>query len=337
MALALSSTPLEQPERLLTRTSDTYVRLTPPACSDNLLAQFAITSLIEEARLTPKPALVDRRGSGAHLDLNLAKMLRSAHALEPTFAALAKTARHRAPSATLRTELAQIGRAGERTMMEATGFSNAHRGAIWSVGLLVAGAVICIDDTHQQQGPSTGAPVPKNGALHRSGPTLAAEACERAAQIACFPDRFAASTDSNGERARKRFRVGGALHEAQQGFPHVIDIGLPTLHAARASGIGEEHAQLDALLAIMATLDDTCLLHRAGMDGLRAAQTGARRTLVLGGTSTWRGRAALGELEGALLALNASPGGSADLLAATLFLDKLVQHRTGRSETEWNK
>jgi triphosphoribosyl-dephospho-CoA synthase len=31
-------------------------------------------------------------------------------------------------------------------------------------------------------------------------------------------------------------------------------------------------------------------------------------------------------LEHELLTLNASPGGSADLLAATLFIDKLTQH-----------
>ncbi len=109
--------------------------------SDAQLARYAVTALIEEAQLTPKPALVDRRGSGAHRDLDLAIMLRSAHALEPTFAALARVARRRGePSALLRTELAQIGRAGEQDMLRATGGSNAHRGAIWIIGLLVAGA-----------------------------------------------------------------------------------------------------------------------------------------------------------------------------------------------------
>jgi triphosphoribosyl-dephospho-CoA synthase len=293
--------------------------------SDNRLAHFAVAALIEEAQLTPKPALVDRRGSGAHHDLDLVTMLRSARALESTFVAIARAARRRVPSATLRAELAQIGRAGEQAMMRATGGSNTHRGAIWSVGLLVAGAALCNAD----MGEAPAGP-------HTNGPAVAADVCALAAQIACFPDRFAAPTHSNGERVRQRYRVGGAAHEAQEGFPHVIDIGLPTLHAARASGIEEEQARLDALLAIMATLDDTCLLHRAGPRGLRAAQTGARRALVAGGASTWRGRAALAELEGALLALNASPGGSADLLAATLFIDKLVQHRTGGSATEWN-
>jgi len=283
---------------------------------DAWLARLAVSALAEEAQLTPKPALVDRRGSGAHRDLDLATMLRSAHALEATFAALSHAARHRVPSAVLRAELAQIGRAGEHAMMRATGGSNAHRGAIWIVGLLVAGAAIV--------------------ARGSAGSALAAHVCTLAAQIACFPDRFAAPSNSHGERVRQRYQVGGARREAQDGFPHVVEVGLPALLAARANGMAEDAARVDALLAIMASLDDTCLLHRAGLPGLRAAKDGARRVLELGGSSTVPGRAALAELDRALLTLNASPGGAADLLAATLFIDMLVRHGTSGSQAPWN-
>lgn len=278
------------------------------ALSDAQLAALAVDALIDEVELTPKPALVDGRGSGAHRDLDLATMLRSARTLEPTFAALSRASRGRVPSATLRAELAQIGRDGEQAMLAATDGSNAHRGAIWIVGLLVAGAAICADAC------ATTSPGTFNNA---------ANICALAAQIACFPDRFAAPANSHGERVRARYRVSGARGEAQNGFPHVIDVGLPTLHAARNRGIDETSARLDALLAIMASLDDTCLLHRAGLPGLRAGRDGAQRVLALGGASTVAGCAALSELDRALLALNASPGGAADLLAATLFIDSL--------------
>ncbi|WP_454807596.1 triphosphoribosyl-dephospho-CoA synthase [Paraburkholderia fungorum] len=282
---------------------------------DTQLAHYAVTALIEEAQLTPKPALVDRRGSGAHRDLDLPTMLRSAHTLEPTFAALARAARQRRePSALLRAELAQIGRVGEQNMLNATGGSNAHRGAIWIVGLLVAGASMSSSATRLN----------------------ARKVCTLAAQIACFPDRFAAPTDSHGERARQRYQVGGARREAQDGFPHVIETGLPALHAARANGVAENAARIDALLSIMASLDDTCLLHRAGLPGLHAAQHGARRVLEAGGSSTPDGQGALVALEHALLSLNASPGGAADLLAATLFLDMLAHRDAAGSSTAWN-
>ena len=101
----------------------------------------------------------------------------------------------------------------------------------------------------------------------------------------------------------------------------MIEIGLPAMWAARANGADETCAQLDALLAIMATLDDTCLLHRGGMPALEAAQRGARDTLKAGGSATAAGRCALLRLDAELMRLDASPGGCADLLAACIFLD----------------
>ncbi len=88
-------------------------------------------------------------------------------------------------------------------------------------------------------------------------------------------------------------------------------------------------------MGIMAVLDDTCLLHRGGWDGLRLAQRGAARVLDSGGTSTPQGRRALATLERAMLKRRLSPGGSADLLSAAIFLDALEKlDSTEGSETE---
>jgi len=297
------------------------------------LARCAVAALIEEAQLTPKPALVDRRGSGAHCDLDLPKMLRSAQALRPTFEALAHASLGRAPSQPLREELARIGRAGEDAMMRATGNSNAHRGAIWIVGLLVAGAAMGRGgvDTGADfdTGTATGEPLCVQGYDPH-------EICATAARLARFDDRYAPQVDSHGARVRRLYGAGGARREAQEGFAHVITIAWPALQAARAAGVREDCARLDALLAIIASLDDTCLLHRAGEAGLAAAQHGARSVLTLGGSASAAGRAALVELERVLLALNASPGGAADLLAATLFLDKLARAGAGGTGSTWN-
>jgi triphosphoribosyl-dephospho-CoA synthase len=198
----------------------------------------------------------------------------------------------------LRERLARIGREGEVAMMQATRGSNAHRGAIWIVGLLCAGAAMNAS--------------PEPGAI-----------CESAAAIAQYDDRYAPPLASHGARAVQRYAVSGARGEARDGFPHALRIGLPVLGDARARGLAEDDARLDALVAIIASLDDTCLLHRGGLPALRTAQEGARRVMRQGGVASARGRSAFARLDRDLLALNASPGGAADLLAATLFLDSL--------------
>src|SRR6201984_1939025 len=110
----------------------------PPTDPCTLLAALARQALIAEAALTPKPGLVDRRGSGAHTDLSLALMRRSAFAIEPFIRLMALQSMNENPSPRLRATLAATGRAAERAMLEATNGSNTHKGAIWTLGLLAA-------------------------------------------------------------------------------------------------------------------------------------------------------------------------------------------------------
>jgi triphosphoribosyl-dephospho-CoA synthase len=276
-----------------------------------VLAARAERALILEALLTPKPALVDRRGPGAHRDLDLARLLRSARALRGSFERMALAAGDAAVDVPLRERLGWLGRRAERLMLSATGGSNAHRGAIWVLGLWVAARALCGE--------------------HASLAQLSATA----AHLAQLPDRHAPRGDSNGSRACRAYGVGGARGEAAAGFPHVTAIGLPVLRAARLRGVGETCAQLDALMAIMVSLDDTCLLHRGGWPAVEAARRGAGAVLAAGGSSAAAGRAALLELDADLKRRNASPGGCADLLAACLFIDG-GQHSSCEAGPAWN-
>jgi triphosphoribosyl-dephospho-CoA synthase len=263
------------------------------------LADRAVQALVAEALLTPKPALVDQRGPGAHPDLDLGSLLRSAHSLRAGFRSMALAASVGSPDVALRERLGALGRSAEQRMLAATGGSNAHRGAIWVLGLWVAAL---------SHGPA--------------GRTLT-EIAALAARLARLPDRHAPALSSNGARVCRLFGVRGARGEAAAGFPHVLRVGLPALRASRRRGDDEQCARLDALMAIMGSLDDTCLLHRGGWPALRAAKRGARGVLALGGTASAPGWRALLALDAELLQRYASPGGGADLLAACLFLDGL--------------
>ncbi|MDH2426101.1 triphosphoribosyl-dephospho-CoA synthase [Sphaerisporangium sp. TRM90804] len=264
------------------------------APSPALLADLAVRALGEEARLSPKPGLVDRRGGGAHDDMDLPLLLASAEALRRTFRAVAEAARRTPAGVELREEVGRLGRAGERAMLRATRGVNTHRGALWALGLLVAGAACARDER---------------------------EAARRAAGLAALPDRLAPAALSHGERVRRLHRVRGARGEAEAAFPHVVEVALPRLRRARAAGLTGEAARLDALLEVMSLLDDTCLLHRGGPEGLSTVRRGAGRVLAEGGAGTARGLAALLGLDRLLRERRLSPGGSGDLLAAALFLD----------------
>ncbi|MFP3851130.1 triphosphoribosyl-dephospho-CoA synthase [Pseudomonas sp. W5-01] len=264
------------------------------------LADLAVDALIDEADLSPKPALVDRRSSGAHTDLHLGLMHASALSLWPAFKQMADAAIAIGElNPALRETIGRLGREGEAAMMRTTNGVNTHRGAIWALGLLVTAAALDPDD------------------LSPEG------LCQRAGHLALIDDRHQGESQSHGQAVAQKYGATGAREQAQAGFPAVTQTGLPQLLRSRAAGHGEQNARLDALLAIMTTLSDTCVLYRAGEAGLHAMQHGAQQVLDAGGSATLSGRRALNQLDQQLLSLNASPGGAADLLAACLFIDRL--------------
>ncbi|MDR9750759.1 triphosphoribosyl-dephospho-CoA synthase [Pseudomonas sp. SZMC_28357] len=271
----------------------------PLSLADHL-ADLAVEALIDEADLSPKPALVDRRGNGAHSDLHLGLMHASALALWPAFKEMAEAAIDIGEvGLPLRETIGRIGREGEAAMLATTHGVNTHRGAIWALGLLVTAAAL---------------------EPEASG---AASVAFTAAKLALLNDRHAPQPFSHGAQVAQRYGAHGAREQAQLGFPAVLQGALPQLARSRAAGHGEQNARLDALLAIMTGLADTCVLYRAGEQGLRTMQNGAQAVLDAGGSASLAGRRRLHELDHQLLALNASPGGAADLLAACLLLDRI--------------
>jgi triphosphoribosyl-dephospho-CoA synthase len=275
------------------------------------LARLARQALIAEAELTPKPGLVDRRGAGAHTDLSLAVMKRSALAIEPYLYEMALISGRDHLGQSLRERLAVIGREAEHAMLKATSGSNAHKGAIWILGLLASAA-----------------------AMQEEGQAPASTIAKAAKKIASFEDRATPRLVSHGDLVAKRYGVAGARGEALDGFPHVVEIGLPMLHSKRVSGATETVARLDTLLRIMSCLNDTCLLHRGGEEALVTAKAGAAAVESAGGSGTALGKQRLQRLDRRLLELGVSPGGSGDLLAATLFLDAVER---GHNEVQADK
>ncbi|WNO62453.1 triphosphoribosyl-dephospho-CoA synthase [Streptomyces sp. NBC_01544] len=258
------------------------------------LGALAAQALRDEAMLTPKPGLVDARG-GAHDDMNLALLLASADALAVPIALCAKAAASTPLGPGLRALIGAIGRDGEQRMLHTTAGVNTHRGALWALGLLAAG-------------------------LAATGSTDGAS--RFAARLAAMDDpALLAGVPSHGDQARLRYGASGARGEAQRGFPHARHIALPMLEAARAAGLSEHIARTDALLASMATLEDTCLLHRGGPEGLRTVREGTAAIVRAGGSSTAPGRALFDGLDAVCRRHRLSAGGSGDVLAAALFLD----------------
>lgn len=271
-----------------------------PPVAAGWIGRTAIRALYGELSLVPKPGLVSPYDNGAHSDMTMATFMRSLFALRCYFIEIATAGSAGAPFETLR----QLGIAAEKRMLSATGGVNTHRGAIFNLGLLAAAA----------------------GRLTalRERPD-ATEICRSVSDnwgrdiLASRP----AIPDSHGTRALAAYGGAGAREHAAAGYPLLLKVALPALLAACDGGADTQAKRVQALFAIMAVLDDTNLLHRGGREGLALVQREATAFLDQGGVFSvgWYERSM--SLHHLCVAKHLSPGGAADLLACTIFLDEI--------------
>ena len=205
----------------------------------NHLADLAVTSLLEEVALTPKPGLVDAANSGSHHDMDLPMFRRSAEALRPYFrkaVLLGLGAIDCAPA------LQQAGLEAEQAMYAVTGGVNTHKGAIYGFGLLLCAMGSCLSR--------------KDDLFFRAASL--AKGCIRSAE------------PTHGSMMEKAHGAGGARAEAHSGFP-TARYGAETL-----AETGDLHV---TFLSLLLRCRDTNLLYRGGADGLNFAKDWARRVL----------------------------------------------------------
>jgi triphosphoribosyl-dephospho-CoA synthase len=265
---------------------------------DRALARAAVDALRDELAAYPKPGLVSPVDSGAHADMDFALMCRSADSLLEPFASLAAAGRLARP---FEEALMPLGIEAERRMLLATGGVNSHRGAIFSIGLIVAalartqaGSLACSPETVRAT------------LLQHWGGALAAHASRGDA------------ASSHGALVRLNTGHDGARREAALGFPSVFQIGIPAYQ--KAVGLEPNAALIQTLFALMAAVDDTTVLYRGGLEAGAFVRRAAVDFLAEGGCrqAGWFEKAE--QLHHTFVARNLSPGGCADLLAASILV-----------------
>ena len=285
------------------------------------LENQAAASLLDEVYAAPKPGLVDRIDSGAHADMKFEDFILSTAAISPflremalvsyqscfTLPGLPNTARK--TEAALFPRLREIGKCAEHEMYTATGGVNTHKGAIFTLGLLTAGAGLLYAKTGRLNAE----------AILDEVQNLVGEPLKR--ELAELKAGEAGS--AHGEAVLHRDGAGGVRSAAAKGFPLLRSVALPLLRQYEAEGRAAEASALNVLLHLILHVSDTNVLYRGGKDALLTLRADCRNILSHGGAFTPKGTALLSELKETCKQRNISPGGAADLLSAALFLHRI--------------
>lgn len=269
--------------------------------SPEQIGLLACGALEFEARLSPKPGLVDAENSGAHADMDLPLLLKSAEAIRPYFVrfALRGAEDSSLPPEGRLSAIRQDGLDAENAMFAATSGVNTHKGAIFLVGVLCYSA----------------------GRLSASGKTLSPEAIADDAALICRG--VTRELGVSAGRAFVRYGAKGARGEAEAGYPSVIQIALPAYKSALQNGASETDAWLISLLRLVEQVNDANVLSRCGEAvALELKQFAGKiaNAYPAGGSDL---TSAIRALDERCRIWHASPGGAADLLACAKFLHSL--------------
>lgn len=260
----------------------------PKSTVPYLVADLAERALRMELDTTPKPGLVDRRDNGAHKDMDYALMSKSISALRPYLTRLAlESAKDIDP-----VKIKEIGIEAEKAMLKATSGVNTHKGALFCIGLSVA-AASCLAC-------STGA----------------VEAYSFKELVSRVASEIPSARGTHGAEAKRSFKAVGALENARAAYPELFTDWLPYYRSLE----GDPFRCHKTLLHIMTTLDDTNILHRRGAEGLAHAEAEAARLLEDFSES------GLSSLNKDFIRENISPGGSADMLSLTIFIESIINN-----------
>ena len=118
----------------------------------------------------------------------------------------------------------------------------------------------------------------------------------------------------NGSSKRREAGVRGAMQMAKDGYKELFEDWLPYYAGVKSDAYGLQKT----LLRIMATLDDTCVIHRVGFERAMAVKDEAK---ALAGHFELDG---LRQMCERYAAEGISPGGAADMLALTIFIDSIL-------------
>lgn len=278
--------------------------LTPAAFK---IGEAAILGMLYEVSASPSPGLVSPYSSGVHRDMDFFTFMRSSSSIAYAMYICAQIGMDYEIDGILK-RIRSVGVEAEKNMFKATGGVNTHRGYLFLGGLVCAAAGYCIQTSR---------------ALNRGN---ISSACTDICKGIVDRELIGLKNNnklSNGEKLYLEHGFTGVRGEAEGGLPTVLEIGLPLYEEGLYHNLPIGEALCHSLIGIMAKIEDTTVVNRAGIEGLTFMRKLAEIAVEIGGMKTVEGKEFIFDLDKVFNENNISPGGAADLLAITVMIHEL--------------
>jgi len=265
------------------------------------LSSYAQQAILTEISLTPKPGLVDKFSNGSHADMNYQTFLDSTTAITPWFRELVNEGLSFSDIDLTKAlpKIRNLGLRMESAMFRATKNINTQKGIIFlmALSLFACGKIFSQTDQFSVE----------------EFRNIIRGICKDL--VANEMTDTSKTVKSHGEDIFHQYGFGGARAEAESGFTTVFDFGLP--HLAGVAKLNDE-VMLQTFLAIAANNNDTNILYRSNAEVLSDFKHLCKNALADYNDQNYSAVIDFCKKE------HISPGGSADLLAVTIFVHSVI-------------
>ncbi|WP_125565221.1 triphosphoribosyl-dephospho-CoA synthase CitG [Companilactobacillus insicii] len=273
----------------------------------HLLVTNALRAITYEVTAWPKPGLVDPVEWGAHSDMDIFMFLDSSLSLQNYLRKCAWAGLNYQTDTDYRDifrEIREFGKIAEKDMFAATNGVNTHKGAVFSLGVMVTAVGVNIKDSNFNE-------------------NIIQDAVKKMLRGLIETDYSQLNGTENkkltaGEKQYLKYGVTGIRGEAASGYPAVFKYGLPIFLRTKGS---MNQRLITTLMNLALHTEDSTLIKRAGtVDIIDWKNEQIKTFFDQGGLDTDNGRKILNDLQSEFSKKHLSLGGTADLLIVTAFL-----------------
>lgn len=280
------------------------------------LGELALKACILELSCHPSFGLVSPLTSGAHSDMDYFTFLNSSFAIKKGITKMGYIGFSYLSLEEAFKIARVIGIETEREMFEATKGINTHKGMIFLLGVVIVSVGKLLYEKNLKTFKEKKELAVEERDLYSISQNIKECCKDILLDFELIEEKVKQGYSlTNGEKLYLNYGFLGIRGEVKEGIQIVFKRALPYLEDSLKKGNEINDAMVGTLLTLMTTVEDSTIVNRLGVDTLKKIKEEASELLKSGIPKEEAYR-----LEKEYSKLGISPGGSADLLAVTIFL-----------------
>ncbi|MEG0068413.1 citrate lyase holo-[acyl-carrier protein] synthase [Cetobacterium sp.] len=270
----------------------------------NTFSNNALKSIVLEVSSSPSFGLVSPLTKGAHKDMDFFTFLDSSFALTPYLKSVSKAGYSPLPIDLIFKKIRYMGKVSEQEMFLATNNVNTHKGMIFLIGITLAMA----------------SKAKFENLSFRDISNLISEMCKDI--LKDFDNIRSKSNLTHGEKLFLNHGIVGVRGIVKKGLDIIFDEAIDVFENSLLKENDINASMVRTLIFLMSSLEDTTILHRHDIHVLNNVKLEAMELHSMFEHSPLD-ISLLKEIENKYSKERISPGGAADLLAVTIFLQSI--------------